>query len=164
MTSYLLWLSCAGISVGKEKLKFKSDLTSLDDKLRIANKVNNKYLELGWTDVKDYEGWPWPSGGEKSESLMELVKEAGEEAALILENGINSNSSLSKKKDGNFFNIVVNDDADIATSRPVFFLYYLVFLATLLEQLFTCISNGLIVKRSFLKKDFFKNDLKWREN
>ena len=121
MTSYLLWLSCAGISVGKEKLKFKSDLTSLDDKLRIANKVNNKYLELGWTDVKDYEGWPWPSGGEKSESLMELVKEAGEEAALILENGINSNSSLSKKKDGNFFNIVVNDDADIATSRPVFF-------------------------------------------
>ena len=52
---------------------------------------------------------------------MELVKEAGEEAALILENGINSNSSLSKKKDGNFFNIVVNDDADIATSRPVFF-------------------------------------------
>ena len=95
---------------------------------------------------------------------MELVKEAGEEAALILENGINPNSSLSKKKDGNFFNIVVNDDADIATSRPVFFLYYLVFLATLLEQLFTCISNGLIVKRSFLKKDFFKNDLKWREN
>ena len=56
---------------------------------------------------------------------MELVKEAGEEAALILENGINPNSSLSKKKDGNFFNIVVNDDADIATSRPVFFLYYL---------------------------------------
>ena len=47
---------CPGISVGKEKLKFKSDLTSLDDKLRIANKVNNKYLELGWTDVKDYEG------------------------------------------------------------------------------------------------------------
>ena len=42
--------------MGKEKLKFKSDLTSLDDKLRIANKVNNKYLELGWTDVKDYEG------------------------------------------------------------------------------------------------------------
>ena len=125
MTSYVLWLSCAGISVGKEKLKFKSDLTSLDDKLRIANKVNNKYLELGWTDVKDYEGWPWPSGGEKSESLMELVKEAGEEAALILENGINSNSSLSKKKDGNFSNIVVNDDADIATSRPVFF--YIIF-------------------------------------
>ena len=59
MTSYVLWLwlLCAGISVGKEKLKFKSDLTSLDDKLRIANKVNNKYLELGWTDVKDYEGW-----------------------------------------------------------------------------------------------------------
>ena len=38
---------CSGISVGKEKLKFKNDLTSLDDKLRIANKVNNKYLELG---------------------------------------------------------------------------------------------------------------------
>ena len=113
--------------MGKEKLKFKSDLTSLDDKLRIANKVNNKYLELGWTDVKDYEGWPWPSGGEKSESLMELVKEAGEEAALILENGINPNSSLSKKKDGNFSNIVVNDDADIATSRPVFFYIILFF-------------------------------------
>ena len=59
---------------------------------------------------------------------MELVKEAGEEAALILENGINPNSSLSKKKDGNFSNIVVNGDDDIATSCPVFFfLYYLVF-------------------------------------
>ena len=56
---------------------------------------------------------------------MELVKEAGEEAALILENGINSNSNLSKKKDGNFSSIVVNDDADIATSHSVFFLYYL---------------------------------------
>ena len=77
---------------------------------------------------------------------MELVKEAGEEAALILENGINPNSSLSKKKDGNFFNIVVNDDDDIATSRPVVF-YIILFLATLLEQLFACISNGLIVKR-----------------
>ena len=44
---------CAGISVGKEKLKFKNDLTSLDDKLRIANKVNNKYLELGgWMKQK----------------------------------------------------------------------------------------------------------------
>ena len=43
----------AGISVGKEKLKFKNDLTSLDDKLRIANKVNNKYLELGgWMKQK----------------------------------------------------------------------------------------------------------------
>ena len=52
---------------------------------------------------------------------MELVREAGEEAALILENGINPNSSLSKKKDGNFSNIVVNGDYDIATSRPVFF-------------------------------------------
>ena len=39
--------------MGKEKLKFKSDLTSLDDKLRIANKVNNKYLELGgWMKQK----------------------------------------------------------------------------------------------------------------
>ena len=48
---------CAGISVGKEKLKFKSDLTSLDDKLRIANKVNNKYLELGgWRNEKAANG------------------------------------------------------------------------------------------------------------
>ena len=39
--------------MGKEKLKFKNDLTSLDDKLRIANKVNNKYLELGgWMNQK----------------------------------------------------------------------------------------------------------------
>ena len=39
--------------MGKEKLKFKNDLTSLDDKLRIANKVNNKYLELGgWMKQK----------------------------------------------------------------------------------------------------------------
>ena len=45
MKAYQVFL--AGISVGKEKLKFKNDLTSLDDKLRIANKVNNKYLELG---------------------------------------------------------------------------------------------------------------------
>ena len=45
MKAYQVFL--AGISVGKEKLKFKNDLTSLDDKLRIANKVNNKYLQLG---------------------------------------------------------------------------------------------------------------------
>ena len=50
MKAYQVFL--AGISVGKEKLKFKNDLTSLDDKLRIANKVNNKYLQLGgW--------WEW---------------------------------------------------------------------------------------------------------
>ena len=37
-------------------------------------------------------------GGEKSESLDELLKEAGEEAELVLENGLTS--SLAKKKDG----------------------------------------------------------------
>ena len=35
-----------GISVGKEKFKFKNELTSLDDKLRIADKVHLKYQEL----------------------------------------------------------------------------------------------------------------------
>ena len=39
-------------------------------------------------------------GGEKSESLEELLKEAGEEAELVLENGLAS--SLAKKKDGQF--------------------------------------------------------------
>ena len=39
-------------------------------------------------------------GGEKSESLEELLKEAGEEAELVLENGLAS--TLAKKKDGQF--------------------------------------------------------------
>ena len=40
------------------------------------------------------------AGGEKSESLEELLREAGEEAELVLENGLAS--SLAKKKEGQF--------------------------------------------------------------
>ena len=60
-----------GISVGKEKMKFKNDLTSLDDKLRIANKVNDKYLGLEQ---------------EKVESLKELCFEFGVQSEEILAN------------------------------------------------------------------------------
>jgi hypothetical protein len=73
--------AASSISVGKEKLKFKNDLTSLDDKLRIANKVNTKYLGLG---------------GEKSELLAGLLADVGEEGEAVLENGC----SGLKKKDG----------------------------------------------------------------
>ena len=72
----------SGISVGKEKLKSKNDLTSLDDKLRIANKVNTKYLELG---------------EEKRVSLEHLVREVGEEAEAVLDNTF---IPAAKKKDG----------------------------------------------------------------
>jgi len=92
----------SGISVGKEKLKFKNDLTSLDDKLRIANKVNNKYLELG---------------GEKSESLEELLREAGEEAELVLENGLAS--SLAKKKEAHVSFAASGGGSDSLTDEVV---------------------------------------------
>ena len=39
-------------------------------------------------------------GGEKSESLEDLLKELGEEAEMVLENGLAY--SLAKKKDGQF--------------------------------------------------------------
>ena len=58
-----------GISVGNEKFKFKNELTSLDDKLRIAGKVHTKYLELGQ---------------EKISVLQELLAEVGAEAEFIL--------------------------------------------------------------------------------
>ena len=58
-----------GISVGKEKFKFKNELTSLDDKLRIADKVHLKYLELGQEKIK---------------ILQELLLEVGAEAEFIL--------------------------------------------------------------------------------
>jgi len=58
-----------GISVGKEKFKFKNELTSLDDKLRIADKVHQKYLELGQ---------------EKISILKQLLLEVGSEAEFIL--------------------------------------------------------------------------------
>jgi len=59
------------ISVGKDKLKFKNDLTSLDDKLRIANKVNDKYLDLE---------------KEKITKLKDLCFEIGDEYDRILAN------------------------------------------------------------------------------
>ena len=71
----------SGISVGKEKLKCKNDLTSLDDKIRIANKVNSKYLKLG---------------SEKSDTLESMTKDVGEEALTVLENG-NPTSNGNKK-------------------------------------------------------------------
>ena len=71
----------SGISNGKEKVQCKNDLTSLDDKLRIANKVNNKYLELG---------------GQKSDTLDSLLEEVGTEAETVLENG----HCGDKKKEG----------------------------------------------------------------
>jgi len=61
--------SAKGISVGKEKFKFKNELTSLDDKLRIADKVHLKYLELGQ---------------EKIQILQQLLLEVGSEAEFIL--------------------------------------------------------------------------------
>ena len=57
--------------MGKEKLKFNNEMTSLDDKLRIANKVNNKYLELGV---------------EKTKLLEDLCAEVGKEADNIITN------------------------------------------------------------------------------
>ena len=59
------------ISVGKEKLKFSNEMTSLDDKLRIANKVNNKYLELRV---------------EKNKILEELCIDVGKESETIIAN------------------------------------------------------------------------------
>lgn len=58
-----------GISVGNEKFKFKNELTSLDDKLRIADKVHAKYLGLGQ---------------EKIHLLQQLIAEVGAEAEFIL--------------------------------------------------------------------------------
>ena len=54
--------------MGKRKMNVKNELTSLDDKLRIAQKVNAKYLGLGQ---------------EKIEALGQLVQEVGAEAELI---------------------------------------------------------------------------------
>ena len=78
----------SGISVGKEKLKCKNDLTSLDDKLRIANKVNTKYLALG---------------AERGNSLEHLVREVGEEAEAVLDNTF---LPAAKKKDGENLNFL----------------------------------------------------------
>ena len=71
-----------GISVGKEKMKFKNDLTSLDDKLRIANKVNDKYLGLE---------------KEKVETLRELCFECGVKSEEILTNYSNNHINASDK-------------------------------------------------------------------
>ena len=54
--------------MGKRKMNVKNELTSLDDKLRIAQKVNAKYLGLGQ---------------EKIEALGQLVQEVGSEAEFI---------------------------------------------------------------------------------
>ena len=54
--------------MGKRKMNVKNELTSLDDKLRIAQKVNAKYLGLGQ---------------EKIEALGQLVQEVGAEAEFI---------------------------------------------------------------------------------
>lgn len=65
-------------------MKIKSDLTSLDDKFRIANKVNAKYLE---------------SGREKSNLLDELYKEVGVDTEKVLEN------TIDLKKEGEHISI-----------------------------------------------------------
>lgn len=69
--------------MGKEKFKFKNDLTSLDDKLRIANKVNDKYLELG---------------KEKIEKLKDLCFEIGVESEDILANYPNHIKDIDRGK------------------------------------------------------------------
>ena len=71
------------MSVGKEKLKFKNDLTSLDDKLRIANKVNEKYLALE---------------NEKIEKLKDLCFEFGVQSEEILSNSQNHSIGIDKGK------------------------------------------------------------------
>ena len=66
------------------------------------------------------------AGGEKSESLEELLKEAGEEAELVLENGFAS--SLAKKKDGQFDDggdqrwQCIDDEAGVRALECVLFL------------------------------------------
>ena len=80
-----------GISVGKEKFKFKNDLTSLDDKLRIANKVNDKYLQLE---------------REKTETLNLMSEEVGPGVEEILLNPPNKDGkgkimNISVKKFNN---------------------------------------------------------------
>ena len=71
------------MSVGKEKLKYKNDLTSLDDKLRIANKVNEKYLALE---------------NEKIEKLKDLCFEFGVQSEEILSNSQNHSIGIDKGK------------------------------------------------------------------
>ena len=69
--------------MGKEKFKFKNDLTSLDDKLRIANKVNDKYLGLE---------------KEKIEKLKALCFEFGVQSGEILANYANHTICADKGK------------------------------------------------------------------
>ena len=69
--------------MGKEKFKFKNDLTSLDDKLRIANKVNDKYLGLE---------------KEKVDLLQELCLELGSPSEEILANYPNHIKGTDKGK------------------------------------------------------------------
>ena len=54
--------------MGKDKIGVKNELTSLDDKLRIADKVHTKYIGLGH---------------EKIEALGQLLREVGAEAEFI---------------------------------------------------------------------------------
>ena len=63
-------------------MKVKNELTSLDDKFRIANKVNAKYLE---------------SGSEKSKLLDELYEEVGTDAENVLTH------TIDLKKEGKIF-------------------------------------------------------------
>ena len=66
-----------GIHVGKDKINVKNELTSLDDKLRIADKVHAKYLGLGH---------------EKIEALGQLLREVGAEAEFIFAEAARKNS------------------------------------------------------------------------
>ena len=69
--------------MGKEKFNFKNDLTSLDDKLRIANKVNDKYLALE---------------RDKIEKLKDLCFEFGVQSEEILSNYQNHSIGIDKGK------------------------------------------------------------------
>ena len=60
-------------------MKVKNDLTSLDDKFRIANKVNAKFLE---------------AGSQKTSILEDLYKVVGVDTEKVLEN------SFDFKKNG----------------------------------------------------------------
>ena len=68
------------------------------------------------------------SGGEKSESLDELLKEAGEEAELVLENGLAS--SCAKKKEGQFggderFGNNISDEDGVSVFLFMLFVFWL---------------------------------------
>ena len=79
-----------GISVGKERFKFKNELTSLDDKLRIADKVHLKYLELAQEKISLLQELLIQVGDVEAETIFALTsnKAKGKQYPLYTNGGL----------------------------------------------------------------------------